>query len=200
MKRARLENLADEELVRLFRQGAEEPDGRAAASVLFQRYRDRLYNWCYRRMGSHEAALDLAQETLLAAFQALPRFEGRAAFSSWLFAIARNRCVSAWRSARPDRVQEEDLDRLPDPAPDPEALLLRRLEEDAALALVEDALDPEERLALWMRCYEGTSVDEITRHLGLTGSAGARALLQRARRKLRAALERHPAAAEGGLR
>jgi DNA-directed RNA polymerase specialized sigma24 family protein len=41
---------------------------------------------------------------------------------------------------------------------------------------------------LWLRCFEKVPVDEITRMLGITEASGARGVLQRARRRLRAAL------------
>ena len=50
-------------------------------------------------------------------------------------------------------------------------------------------LEPNERLALWLRAEEEMSVAELTRVLGLENATGARALLQTARRKLRAALD-----------
>jgi len=187
MNEGAFERLPDAELVGIYQRDAAGNRGRAAVSELFRRYGDRLYAWCFRHLREHEAALDVAQESFMAAFQALPRFEGRAEFSSWLFAIARYRCVSAFRAARP--VDEEfDFDALAAPGRNPEDAFLARENEDRALALINTTLDPDERTALWLRCYEGMPVDEITRALNLNGSAGARALLQRARRKLRAAL------------
>jgi DNA-directed RNA polymerase specialized sigma24 family protein len=55
-------------------------------------------------------------------------------------------------------------------------------------------LAPLEQEALWLRCVERMPVDEITRVLGIEGSTGARAVLQSARRKLRAVLDRAHAA------
>ena len=73
-------------------------------------------------------------------------------------------------------------------APGPEDELAMRDDEEATLRLLERTLDEQERMALWMGCFERMPVDEITRALGLTNATGARGLLQRARRKLRAAL------------
>lgn len=187
MKDAHLDRLPDAELVGIYQQDAGGNRGRAAVSALFRRYGDRLYAWCFRHLREHEAALDVTQETFMAAFRGLAGFEGRAEFSSWLFAIARYRCVSAFRSARP--VDDSfDFDALADPDRNPEDAFLARENEERALALINATLDPDERTALWLRCYEGMPVEEITRALRLDGSTGARALLQRARRKLRAAL------------
>ena len=178
----------DSELLAAYRRDPEGTNGRRAISELFGRYSLGLYRWCLRYMRDHEAALDLAQESLMEAFRALPRFEGRARFSSWLFAIARYRCISAVRAPMRLVDDELDLDEVPSDRPDPESEVLANMEEDRVVALLNRALDPLERQAIWLRCYEGMPVPEITRILGVTDRSGARGVLQRARRKLRVGL------------
>ena len=56
------------------------------------------------------------------------------------------------------------------------------------LALIQRALPPLDQQVLWMRCVEKMPVEHITRLLNLSETSGARAVLQRARRRLRAAL------------
>ena len=181
---------ADSELLAVYRSDPESLGGRRAISELFGRYRIALYRWCLRYVKNHEAALDLAQESLMEAFRALPRYEGRAQFSSWLFAIARYRCISAIRLPRLTVDDDFDPDRVPGDAPDPEQDLQLRREEEKTLDMLNRVLDPQERVALWMRCYEGASLEEITRMMDIAERDGVRVLLQRARRKLRAALPR----------
>ena len=178
----------DSELLAAYRRDPEGTSGRRAISELFGRYRLALYRWCLRYMKDHEAALDLAQESLMEAFRALPRFEGRARFSSWLFAIARYRCISAVRAPMRLVDDELDLDEVPSDRPDPETEVLASMEEDRVVGLLNSVLDPLERQAIWLRCYEGMPVPEITRILGVTDQSGARGVLQRARRKLRVGL------------
>jgi RNA polymerase sigma-70 factor (ECF subfamily) len=179
---------ADAELLLAYRRDPSGATGRRAISELFGRYRMALYRWCFRYMRDHEAALDLAQETMLEAFRALPRYEGRAQFSSWLFAIARYRCISAVRAPKLLVDDGSDPDMIASDRPDPEMAALTGMEEERTLALLDRALDPIERQAVWLRCYEGMPVPEITRVLGVADRSGARGLLQRARRKLRIAL------------
>jgi len=190
MSRISPDELPDGELLIRYRRAPEEAQGRQAAGELLARYRSRVYTWCYRMVGEHERALDLAQDVMLKAWRALPGFGERSRFSSWLFAIARNECLTALRP----RVMRVDPN--VDPADllveseDPPALLATREEEVAMEALLRDHLNPVEQEAIWLRCFEGLPVPEVTRLLGLTHASGARSVLQSAREKLRAALAR----------
>ncbi len=180
----------DEELVRRWRDDPDGQAGRAAVDELFGRYDERVYGWCFRFCRDHERALDLAQETQLEAFRALRTFEERSRFSTWLFTVARFRWLRTLR--RPDLLRDEDLDldTLPSAGPPADEELAARESDDRMMALVREALDAREQLALWLRCEEGMPVETITRVLGLDAASGARGLLQTARRKLRAALAR----------
>jgi RNA polymerase sigma-70 factor (ECF subfamily) len=180
--------LSDGELLRAALEDRRDRLRSQAASVLLERYQDRIYIWCYRMVRNHDRALDLAQDTLLRAYRRLDTFEGRSGFASWLFMIARNRCLSALRRASPICEEEDALDALEDPGLRPDELLESKLDEENVLELIRNHLDPLEREALWLRCYEGLPVEEITRLLRIEASTGARSILQRARRKLRAAL------------
>jgi RNA polymerase sigma-70 factor (ECF subfamily) len=162
--------------------------GREAVSLLFGRYYGRVYAWCRRMVNDPERALDLAQEVMISAYRHLAHFEGRSRFGSWLFAIARNRCLGELRRPELLRDEEVDPDDLVVPRPDPERELIDRLDEEQLLTLIRERLEPREQEALWLRCFERMPVDAITEVLGVDGASGARGLLQQARRKLRAAL------------
>lgn len=182
--------LTDDELLTRYRSAPDQSGGRHAAGELLARYRGRVYAWCYRVIGDHDRALDLSQDVMLKAWRALPTFAGRSLFSSWLFSIARNECLTAVRpkSLRVDpRVDPLEILVEHD---DPPALLMTREEEDAMEALLRDTLSPLEQEAIWLRCFERLSVADVTRMLGLTHASGARSVLQSAREKLRTALAR----------
>jgi RNA polymerase sigma-70 factor, ECF subfamily len=173
------------------------PRGRAAASLLLARYHQRVYAWCYRHVRDPELALDLAQDVLLSAYRNLASFGGRGGFGAWLFAIVRNRCLSELRRTRIDLEDEQILALVADSRPTPERTLEQKEDEDVLLDLIARHLDPLEQEALWLRCVERMAIDDITELLAVRESTGARAVLQRARRKLRAALARAGEGQEG---
>ena len=64
---------------------------------LTEPHRRELQVHCYRMLGSLQDAEDALQDTLLAAWQGLGGFEGRASIRTWLYRIATNRCLNALR-------------------------------------------------------------------------------------------------------
>lgn len=178
----------DRDLLRRAQGDPDGDDGRRAASDLLERYQRRVYLWCFRYVRDHERALDMAQEVLMKAYRSLAGFDGRSGFGSWMFMITRNRCLSELR--RPSLATDDRLD--PDETaqsrPGPDLELFDRLDEEEVLGLITNRLDAVEQRALWLRCFEKLPVDAITAILALEESTGARAVLQRARRKLQRAL------------
>src|SRR5258706_5696488 len=71
-----------------------------AFRALTEPHRRELQVHCYRMLGSLQDAEDALQGTLLAAWQGLGAFEGRASIRTWLYRIATNQCLDALRSAR----------------------------------------------------------------------------------------------------
>ncbi len=187
------EGPSDEELLARYRRAPDAEEGRRAAGHLLARYRGRVYAWAIRLLREHDDALDVAQVVLLKAWRGLPGFDARSRFSSWLFALTRNECLTA---LRPRLLRRDDT---LDPAAflvdddDPGRLLESAEEEEEMEALLREALSPVEQQAIWLRCFERLPVDEVTRILGLTHVSGARSVLQSAREKLRRALARRHA-------
>ncbi len=188
----------DAALVAAFQRDPQGEAGRQAASRLLARYRRRVLAWCWRTVGDREAALDLAQEVMISAWRNLDTYRDDDRFGAWLFTITRNRCLSELRRRRVPVAEGAVLELIADQGPGPDEDLERRLAAQDMLRFVADTLDRQEQDALMLRCYEGLPVEVITRRLGLTEASGARAVLQRARRKLRSALESRRQASQGG--
>lgn len=179
----------DEQLLRVARGDGDVDRRRAAATELVRRYRDAVYLWCFRYTRDRERALDLSQDVLTTVWEKIGTFEGRSKFSSWLFSVTRNRCIDS--SRRVDLLADEiELGDVADPTPPPDVALEDGHDEDWLLRTIRTELEPQEQQAIWLRCVERLSVDDVTRILGVDGVSGARAVLQRARRKLRTAIDR----------
>jgi RNA polymerase sigma-70 factor (ECF subfamily) len=104
--------LATAELVSRARAGDSE-----AFRTMTEPYRRELQVHCYRMLGSFQDAEDMLQDTLLAAWQGLAGFEGRASIRTWLYRIATNRCLNARRSASRHQAKAWDLPHVEPPEP-----------------------------------------------------------------------------------
>ena len=185
-------NVPDEELLRITRSAGDAEYRRAAATELVSRYRDAVYLWCFRYTGDVERALDLSQDVLTSVWQKLDTFESRARFSSWLYSVTRNRCIDASRHVS-YLLDEDAVAAAPDRAPLPDVAFDEDQDEDWLLRTIRTELAPDEQQAIWLRCIERMGYDEVTRIMRLENTSGARTVLQRARKKLRAALEKRKA-------
>ncbi len=95
---------------------AQAGDGEAFRE-LTEPHRRELKVHCYRMLGSFQDAEDALQETLLAAWQGIGGFEGRASLRNWLYRIATNRCLNARRSASRRPAKEWDVPDVEPPEP-----------------------------------------------------------------------------------
>jgi RNA polymerase sigma-70 factor (ECF subfamily) len=99
-----------------------------------EEHRGELTGYCYRMLGSPFEAEDAVQETLIRAWRALDRFEGRAELRSWLYRIATNVCLDMLKG-RERRARPMDLG----PAREPEAANLNALPEITWIQPIPDA-------------------------------------------------------------
>lgn len=190
MKDEKDEAASDQDLLREAQASPETREGRQAACALLSRYRDRVYAWCVRHLGDEERALDVSQDVLINAYRNLGAFRRQAQFSSWLYAIVRNRCISELR--RPHLLIDggTEMDRVPSAERNPAEILVEKMDEASVLELIRSELDPLEQEVIWLRCFERMPIPIITETLRIEQTSGARGVLQRARQRLRAALDR----------
>jgi RNA polymerase sigma-70 factor (ECF subfamily) len=170
----------DSDIVELLRRG----DGNRAFALLLQRYESKVYGLCCGLLRDRIQAEDAAQESLVRVWTALGNYDGRASLSSWIYAITRNRCLTALTRRTADAVASEresgqdpdDLAVSLQPVPEPQSDELR--------ALV-DQLPERLRRTLILYYYEDRSVSEVALMLGCpegtvkTGLFRARAALAR---------------------
>src|SRR5579863_7383396 len=84
---------------------------------LTEPHRRELQVHCYRMLGSFQDAEDALQDALLAAWQGIRGFEGRASLRTWLYRIATNQCLNARRSASRRPAKEWDVPGVERPEP-----------------------------------------------------------------------------------
>ena len=167
---------------------AQEGDSDAFGELVW-RYRDTVYTLAVRLVGPNLAG-DVAQEALIRAWRALPRFRGDAAFATWLHRITVN---TAWtmrkRAARheaqelDETVYEHVVDRATGPEKAGEMIEVR-----AGLRTAIEQLTPGQRAVLVLRDVYGWSHAEVARELGITHTT-AKVRLHRARKRVRSLLE-----------
>jgi RNA polymerase sigma-70 factor (TIGR02960 family) len=176
---------------------AQAGDGDAFAELTGP-FRRELQVHCYRILGSAADAEDMLQETMMAAWRGLDRFEGRASLRTWLHAIATNKCLNHLRASRslapytpevplPEPTRsgeplwlEPYPDALPDAAPGPEARYEARESVSLAFVAALQHLPPRQRAALVLRDVLGFRAAETAAILACTVDA-ANNLLRRAR-------------------
>jgi RNA polymerase sigma-70 factor, ECF subfamily len=181
------------------------PQVEADFSAHAEPYRRELLAHCYRMTGSLHDAEDLVQETLLRAWRAYDRFEGKSSVRTWLHRIATNTCLSALegRQRRPlptglggpssdptaalvERHEVPWLQPVPDLTDDPsDPSVIVAARESVRLAFVAalQYLPARQRAVLLLRDVLGWKSAEVAEAVG-TSTTAVNSLLQRARSQL----------------
>ncbi len=135
-------------------------------------FRRELQLHIYRLVGSAQDAEDMLQETLLAAWRSLPRFEERASLRAWLYRIATNRSLDALRANR-RRPVETRTTQLPEPTRWSEPLWLEPYPDILLEGIPDEAPGPEARY----ETREGLALAFVAglQHLRAAAARGARA-------------------------
>lgn len=145
----------DAELVALARQDIRQ------FALLYARYLDPIHRYCYRRLGSREAAEDATSLIFTKALAAFPRYRDTS-FRAWLFTIAHHVVTDRYRRARPETSIDLEIE-LRDEAPSPEDLAMAADDRQRVLALLTQLPDHQRQIV------------EL-RLAGLTGTEIAQAL------------------------
>jgi RNA polymerase sigma-70 factor (ECF subfamily) len=163
----------------------------AAFQILYERYRDPIFRFAYRLLGSVEAAEDVAHDCFLGLIKDPGRFDStRASLRTYLYGAARNQAAKRYQSFG----RETGIEELTDEPRSADRLGPMALVLDTELAgEVEQAiasLPPLQREALVLFEYEDLSMAEIAAVVGVD-SGTVKGRLFRAREKLRARLDRY---------
>jgi RNA polymerase sigma-70 factor (ECF subfamily) len=168
----------DQDIVQLIERG----DTEAAFGRLVDRYEQKVYRLCCGLLRDRVLAEDVAQESLLRIWKSLAKYDARAALSTWIYTIARNRCLTALeRRQVGESLMQRDAGGQLDhaaAAPNPEPMAA-----STSLRALVDGLPERYRQALTLFYFEERSVGEAGAMLGLpdgtvkTNLARGRALL-----------------------
>jgi RNA polymerase sigma-70 factor (ECF subfamily) len=175
----------DEELaIAIAEHGAE-----VACAEIFRRYQKKIYLWCFNYTHEVEEAVDCTQEIFIKIFENIAGFAGRSRFSTWVYSVVRNHCLTMlsrqrnrWRKRLVPLDDHDtanttcvDIFHADDLAKDLERVL----------AAARERMEPEELQAFVLHYRDGMTVHEVTQVLGCENITGARTLIQNARRKFR---------------
>ncbi|MBR2782317.1 MAG: sigma-70 family RNA polymerase sigma factor [Oscillospiraceae bacterium] len=163
-----------------------------AFEQLVNQYQKPVYNLAYRMCGNADDAFDLSQEAFLNAWKGLKGFQFQSSFSTWLYRLTSNVCLSYLRSKKRksavslvflDDEEEEQEWEIADSAPLPEEQTISK-EERRQVESALNSLEVEYREALTLSVYSGLSYQQIAEIQGVQeGTVKSR--IFRAREKIR---------------
>jgi RNA polymerase sigma-70 factor, ECF subfamily len=159
-----------------------------AFRLLVERHAQAVFRLAWRMTGNTIDAEDVVQETFLRAWKQLSRFDGRAAFGTWVHRICANCALDHLRARKGKGESVADaLTNIAHGGPSPERLA-QSAEITGLLLPALDELTETERVAFVLRHYEGLPILEISHVLGVEPGAAKHSVF-RAVQKLRRALE-----------
>lgn len=139
-----------------------------AFNRLVLKWESRIYNLALRMLNDPDEAAETTQEIFLQAFRSLHAFQGHSRFSTWLYRITVNRCVTRLRR-RPPLVQRIDampgLEQLTTDNSQESELLAGELRAKIRTSLA--ALSPQQRIVIELKFFQEETFASIAEILGL---------------------------------
>ncbi|MFW5821788.1 MAG: RNA polymerase sigma factor [Tangfeifania sp.] len=151
-------------------------------SYLVDKYQDIVFSIALKVLKNREEAEEMAQESFIKAYKSLGSFKGKAKFSTWIYRITYNTCISETRKKKNHFTSTDDI-QIKDEA---EEMNLDGIPEENRAEVIQAALKklPEDEYTLVLLYYfEEQSVEDICKVTGLSES-NAKVKLYRARKKL----------------
>ena len=157
---------------------------RKAYTWVVDTYKDMVYTICFRMLNHEEDAREAAQEVFVKCYRSISSFQEKSKFSTWLYRIAYNHCISVIRKKvkiidlvdeLPDyQVNENEIDGL-------EALSLEERKKYLQMAI--ETLPETDAVVMTLFYYDELSLEEIKEVTGLSNN-NIRIKLHRSRKKL----------------
>jgi RNA polymerase sigma-70 factor, ECF subfamily len=172
------------------------PGNERAFEGLYKRYRSALFKFILNMLRDYDLASDILQQVFLQLYISLPTLKTGKPFKSWLFQVARNRCLDQLRRKRVVRFSEFDTYNeddesemftfVQDPHPLPEEIAECHDMRDRLLSAIK-SLPPRFRSVVFLRYTRQLTFPEIGKALGMP-EATAKTYFSRAKPLLRASL------------
>jgi RNA polymerase sigma factor (sigma-70 family) len=181
-----MHELNDEDIIKLVLQGKQN-----AYAILVERYQHLVYTLALRLLANNEDAEEAAQDAFIKAYQALHTYNATSKFSTWLYTITRNTCISRVRTNRQHLVNK-DNEQLANIAGHTDSTMLQQ-ETNARKTMLNKAiamLPIDESQVITLFYIHEQSLEEIGHILDITNS-NAKVRLYRARKKLKEILDNH---------
>ncbi len=165
-----------------------------AFSELMRRHYKGVVNFAYRFTRALETSEDLAQEVFLRVYRSREKYKPEAKFTTWLYKIASNVCLTYVSRQKKGGVSLDDPDANTgdvDESKDPKAdeMLYRKEIKEAVMSALE-SLPEREKIAIMLCKYEGFSYEEVAEVIGCSVGA-VKSYVHRGRMKLITLLEPH---------
>src|SRR5262245_57301035 len=141
-----------------------------AFDLVVERHRRPVYQLCYRYVGNHEDASDLAQDVFLRAYRGLRNFRGGSSLSTWLYRIAVNVCLNRVAAKMP-QTEPIDARQVVDAGAESASETMLKEERGRRVRAAIAQLPPKQRSTLILRMYHDMSHQQIAEALG--SSVGA---------------------------
>lgn len=162
--------LSDEQLITYILQNDKD-----ALGELYNRYFKKVYQKCFSILKEEDVAYDVAQDSIMKAFDKLDSFKGNAQFSTWLYIIIHRDCLAYLRKKNKtnvlsleENVYEDDEEKTSNftmPQEHEEA------EQEKIMFALIDHLPAEEKSLLLLKYQQGKSIEDLQASYHLTSSA-----------------------------